>query len=71
MTAEFITTALTPEGNAVRQGAAAARNMLGQRTQYDEIPWFWSDQHEANVQYAGSAGPSRSSGPVRLWMSRA
>jgi len=39
--------------NAVRQGAAAARNMLGQQTAYDEIPWFWSDQYDANLQYAG------------------
>jgi 3-phenylpropionate/trans-cinnamate dioxygenase ferredoxin reductase subunit len=39
--------------NAVRQGAAAARNMLRQQTVYDEIPWFWSDQYEANLQYAG------------------
>jgi 3-phenylpropionate/trans-cinnamate dioxygenase ferredoxin reductase subunit len=20
---------------------------------YDEIPWFWSDQYDANLQYAG------------------
>jgi 3-phenylpropionate/trans-cinnamate dioxygenase ferredoxin reductase subunit len=39
--------------NAVRQGAAAAQNMLGRRTVYDEIPWFWSDQYESNVQYVG------------------
>jgi len=39
--------------NAVKQGAAAARNMLGKRLAYDEIHWFWSDQYEANLQYAG------------------
>lgn len=39
--------------NAVKQGAAAARNMLGKAVPYDEIHWFWSDQYEANVQYAG------------------
>jgi 3-phenylpropionate/trans-cinnamate dioxygenase ferredoxin reductase subunit len=39
--------------NAQRQGINAARNMLGQRVPYDEIPWFWSDQYDANVQYAG------------------
>jgi 3-phenylpropionate/trans-cinnamate dioxygenase ferredoxin reductase component len=39
--------------NAVRQGAAAAQNMLGRQTVYDEIPWFWSDQYDANVQYVG------------------
>ena len=39
--------------NAIKQGATAARNMLGQRVHYDEIPWFWSDQYDANLQYAG------------------
>ena len=39
--------------NAMRQGASAARNMLGQHVPYDEIPWFWSDQYDANIQYAG------------------
>ena len=40
--------------NAIKQGAAAARNMLGKAVPYDEIHWFWSDQYEANLQYAGS-----------------
>jgi 3-phenylpropionate/trans-cinnamate dioxygenase ferredoxin reductase subunit len=39
--------------NAIKQGAAAARNMLGQHIPYDEVPWFWSDQYDANLQYAG------------------
>jgi 3-phenylpropionate/trans-cinnamate dioxygenase ferredoxin reductase subunit len=39
--------------NAMRQGDNAARNMLGQRIAYDDIPWFWSDQYDANIQYAG------------------
>jgi 3-phenylpropionate/trans-cinnamate dioxygenase ferredoxin reductase subunit len=39
--------------NAIKQGAAAARNMLGKRVAYDEIHWFWSDQYDANIQYAG------------------
>ena len=39
--------------NAIKQGAAAARNMLGKRVPYDELHWFWSDQYEANLQYAG------------------
>jgi 3-phenylpropionate/trans-cinnamate dioxygenase ferredoxin reductase subunit len=39
--------------NAIKQGAAAARNMLGKRVAYDEIHWFWSDQYDANLQYAG------------------
>jgi 3-phenylpropionate/trans-cinnamate dioxygenase ferredoxin reductase component len=39
--------------NGVKQGAAAARSMLGRGTPYDEIHWFWSDQYDANIQYAG------------------
>jgi len=39
--------------NAIKQGAAAARNMLGRGVPYDEVHWFWSDQYEANLQYAG------------------
>lgn len=39
--------------NASRQGAVAARNMLGKRTEYKEIPWFWSDQYEHSLQYVG------------------
>jgi 3-phenylpropionate/trans-cinnamate dioxygenase ferredoxin reductase component len=39
--------------NAIKQGAAAARNMLGKSVAYDEIHWFWSDQYDANLQYAG------------------
>jgi 3-phenylpropionate/trans-cinnamate dioxygenase ferredoxin reductase subunit len=40
--------------NALRQGAAAARSMLGKGQPYDEVHWFWSDQYDANLQYAGS-----------------
>ena len=39
--------------NALRQGPAAARSMLGKGESYEEIPWFWSDQYELNLQYAG------------------
>ncbi|MGE0361423.1 MAG: NAD(P)/FAD-dependent oxidoreductase [Vicinamibacterales bacterium] len=39
--------------NAMQQGAAAARSMLGTAGPYDAIHWFWSDQYDANVQYAG------------------
>lgn len=39
--------------NAMRQGTNAARNMLHQQVPYDEVPWFWSDQYDANIQYAG------------------
>jgi 3-phenylpropionate/trans-cinnamate dioxygenase ferredoxin reductase component len=41
--------------NATRQGAAAALNMLGERTRYDDPHWFWSDQYDHSLQYAGHA----------------
>lgn len=39
--------------NALNQGAAAARSMLGATDPYDDVHWFWSDQYDANLQYAG------------------
>jgi 3-phenylpropionate/trans-cinnamate dioxygenase ferredoxin reductase subunit len=39
--------------NALEQGPAAARAMLEKGEPYDEVPWFWSDQYEHNLQYAG------------------
>jgi 3-phenylpropionate/trans-cinnamate dioxygenase ferredoxin reductase subunit len=39
--------------NALKQGAAAARSMMGKGQPYDEVHWFWSDQYDLNIQYAG------------------
>ena len=39
--------------NALDQGPAAVRSMLGKKEPYDEVPWFWSDQYDLNFQYAG------------------
>jgi 3-phenylpropionate/trans-cinnamate dioxygenase ferredoxin reductase subunit len=39
--------------NAIEQGGAAARSMLGAGAPYTELHWFWSDQYDANLQYAG------------------
>lgn len=39
--------------NARQQGAAAGRNMIGKHQPYESIPWFWSDQYDLNLQYAG------------------
>jgi 3-phenylpropionate/trans-cinnamate dioxygenase ferredoxin reductase component len=39
--------------NALNQGAAAARNMMGMGSVYDGIHWFWSDQYDYNLQYVG------------------
>ncbi len=41
--------------NANRQAAAAANNMLGRNTMFDDPHWFWSDQYDVNLQYAGHA----------------
>jgi 3-phenylpropionate/trans-cinnamate dioxygenase ferredoxin reductase subunit len=41
--------------NALKQGAAAARNMLGTPTIFDDPHWFWSDQYRHNLQYLGFA----------------
>lgn len=41
--------------NALKQGATAARNMLGRAQVFDDPHWFWSDQYRHNWQYAGFA----------------
>lgn len=39
---------------AQRQGFAVGRAMAGVTEAYDEVPWFWSDQYDINLQYAGA-----------------
>lgn len=39
--------------NAQKQGIAAGRAMLDREVKHDRFPWFWSDQHGANVQMLG------------------
>jgi 3-phenylpropionate/trans-cinnamate dioxygenase ferredoxin reductase component len=39
--------------NAQNQGIAAAKAMLGKTDPYNEIPWFWSDQYNLNLQLLG------------------
>ena len=39
--------------NAEKQGAAAARSMLGSTAPYDYIYSFWSDQYEHKIEYVG------------------
>jgi 3-phenylpropionate/trans-cinnamate dioxygenase ferredoxin reductase subunit len=41
--------------NALNQGPAAARNMLGQSAPYDRIPYFFSDQYDVGMEYSGYA----------------
>jgi 3-phenylpropionate/trans-cinnamate dioxygenase ferredoxin reductase component len=39
--------------NAMQQGAAAARSLVETERPYDDVHWFWSDQYNVNLQYAG------------------
>ena len=41
--------------NALEQGPAAARSMLGSGEPYDRIPYFFSDQYDVGMEYAGHA----------------
>jgi 3-phenylpropionate/trans-cinnamate dioxygenase ferredoxin reductase subunit len=41
--------------NALEQGSAAARNMLGRDLSYDRLPYFFSDQYELGMEYTGFA----------------
>ena len=39
--------------NALHQGPAAARSMLGGQEPYDRIPYFFSDQYDVGMEYTG------------------
>jgi 3-phenylpropionate/trans-cinnamate dioxygenase ferredoxin reductase subunit len=41
--------------NALEQGPAAARSMLGTGAPYDRVPYFFSDQYDVGMEYAGHA----------------
>lgn len=41
--------------SALNQGPAAARNMLGTKTAYEKIPYFYSDQYDVGMEYSGLA----------------
>jgi 3-phenylpropionate/trans-cinnamate dioxygenase ferredoxin reductase subunit len=41
--------------NALNQGPAAARNMLGIPTAYARLPYFYSDQYDLGMEYSGLA----------------
>ncbi|MGQ4618835.1 FAD-dependent oxidoreductase [Nocardia sp. R7R-8] len=44
--------------NARKQAAAAAKSMLGKPQAYNDVPWFWSDQYDINIQMAGQPDPT-------------
>jgi 3-phenylpropionate/trans-cinnamate dioxygenase ferredoxin reductase subunit len=41
--------------NALNQGPAAARAMLGEAVSYDRLPYFYSDQYDVGMEYSGYA----------------
>jgi len=41
--------------NALNQGPAAARSMLGKGDPYDRLPYFFSDQFDLGMEYSGYA----------------
>jgi 3-phenylpropionate/trans-cinnamate dioxygenase ferredoxin reductase component len=46
--------------NALHQGPAAARNMLGGAVAYERLPYFYSDQFDLGMEYSGlAAGADR------------
>ena len=44
--------------NAQEQGIAAARSALGIEVVHQPLPWFWSDQYDANLQIYGMPDPA-------------
>jgi NADPH-dependent 2,4-dienoyl-CoA reductase/sulfur reductase-like enzyme len=40
--------------NATEQAGAVARNVLGERTAFAPVPYFWSDQFDTKIQVLGS-----------------
>jgi len=64
--------------NALNQGPAAARSILGGEVSYDRIPYFFSDQYDVGMEYSGFADrwdevvfrgdPEAGEGFVAFWL---
>ncbi|MBN9150912.1 MAG: FAD-dependent oxidoreductase [Cryobacterium sp.] len=39
--------------NALNEGPAAARGMLGQNESFEDIPYFYTDQYDVGMEYSG------------------
>ena len=44
--------------NALEQGPAAARSMLGDGAPFDALPYFFSDQYDVGMEYVGLHAPT-------------
>ena len=64
--------------NALEQGPVAARSMLGKDEAYDKVPYFFSDQYDVGMEYAGFAaewdevvfrGDARAREFIAFWLS--
>jgi NADPH-dependent 2,4-dienoyl-CoA reductase/sulfur reductase-like enzyme len=42
--------------HAMNHGIAVGRAMAGVAEPYDDVPWFWTDQHRHTLQVAGRIG---------------
>ncbi len=49
--------------NAQNQAISLAHVLVGDRRPYADVPWFWSDQYDANLQVVGQFEP----GGTVLW----
>ncbi|RRH91815.1 hypothetical protein EH240_31850 [Mesorhizobium tamadayense] len=45
--------------NAEDQAGIVASYLCGRPTSYGEVPWFWTDQYDLNIQVAGLPGAGR------------
>jgi len=43
--------------NAIEQGRAAARTLLGDEQPYEHQPYFFTDQYDLGMEYVGNVGP--------------
>lgn len=61
--------------NAEEQAVVAARNMIGERIAYEQVPWFWSNQYDLTLQVSGlpALGTRHAERPIgsgRLYLSQ-
>ena len=50
--------------NAIGGGRTAAKSMLGQDVVYDDVPYFYSDQYDVGMEYAGYVPLAADTQPV-------